>query len=61
MKVVKGVGGGSSSRELLGQTGGLLLSDSLFSKELENMGKHLAGRHLSGCVRCVWRGGGFFV
>uniref|UniRef100_A0AAZ3QRI4 Uncharacterized protein n=1 Tax=Oncorhynchus tshawytscha TaxID=74940 RepID=A0AAZ3QRI4_ONCTS len=42
VKVVKGVGGGSSSRELLGQTGGLLLSDSLFSKELENMGKHLA-------------------
>nr|XP_029517116.1 uncharacterized protein C8orf34 homolog isoform X3 [Oncorhynchus nerka] len=42
VKVVNGVGGGSSSRELLGQTGGLLLSDSLFSKELENMGKHLA-------------------
>ncbi|XP_029600761.1 uncharacterized protein C8orf34 homolog isoform X2 [Salmo trutta] len=40
VKVVKG--GGSSSRELLGQTGGMSLSDSLFSKELENMGKHLA-------------------
>lgn len=33
--------GGSS----VGQTG-LLLGDSLFSKELENMGKQLAGRQL---------------
>ncbi|KAL1006308.1 hypothetical protein UPYG_G00070600, partial [Umbra pygmaea] len=42
-KVVKaGEGGGGSSREQLGQKRGLLLSDSLFSKELENMGKHLA-------------------
>lgn len=35
--------GGSS----VGQTG-LLLGDSLFSKELENMGKQLAGRQF--CV-----------
>ncbi|XP_028972189.2 uncharacterized protein C8orf34 homolog isoform X2 [Esox lucius] len=38
----EGAGGGGYSREQLGQTRGLLLSDSLFSKELENMGKHLA-------------------
>lgn len=37
--------GGSS----VGQTG-LLLGDSLFSKELENMGKQLAGRQLCVCV-----------
>lgn len=42
--------GGSS----VGQTG-LLLGDSLFSKELENMGKQLAGRHLCvhGCMCAV--------
>ena len=36
---LKAVRGGSS----VGQTG-LLLGDSLFSKELENMGKQLAGK-----------------
>ncbi|KAJ8010885.1 hypothetical protein DPEC_G00079790 [Dallia pectoralis] len=45
-KVVRGggdgAGGGAYSREQMGQTRGVLLSDSLFSKELENMGKHLA-------------------
>lgn len=39
---LKSARGGSS----VGQTG-LLLGDSLFSKELENMGKQLAGRHSS--------------
>lgn len=43
---LKAVRGGSS----VGQTG-LLLGDSLFSKELENMGKQLAGRHF--CVVCI--------
>lgn len=44
---LKAVRGGSS----VGQTG-LLLGDSLFSKELENMGKQLAGKHF--CVVCMY-------
>lgn len=43
---LKAVRGGSSVRQT-----GLLLGDPLFSKELENMGRQLAGRHYS-CV--VW-------
>lgn len=44
--------GGSS----VGQTG-LLLGDSLFSKELENMGKQLAGRHFCvvGMYVCIYK------
>lgn len=50
---LKAVRGGSS----VGQTG-LLLGDPLFSKELENMGRQLAGRHYfcvvwHVCVCCV--------
>lgn len=41
--------GGSS----VGQTG-LLLGDSLFSKELENMGKQLAGKQLCGVSGCIY-------
>lgn len=51
---LKAVRGGSSVRQT-----GLLLGDPLFSKELENMGRQLAGRLyfcvvLHVCVCCIW-------
>lgn len=47
---LKAVRGGSS----VGQTS-LLLGDSLFSKELENMGKQLAGKHYYVvCMYAFW-------